>query len=207
MYKGIIFDLDGVIRHWGDDHLRAAEQRYDVPRELILKATFDCDAFDQALVGQVTAEDWHAAARSALCSMVGREVGGAVDEFVAFPGWIDRLMLDLIDRLRSTLRVGLLSNGTTTLEYHLALHDLVGHFDDIVNTARIGVAKPDPQAYIVAAGRLGVAPAACLFVDDRRTNVEGAAAAGLIGIHFRDITQLESDLDDLLNTAEPPGVS
>jgi putative hydrolase of the HAD superfamily len=207
MYKGIIFDLDGVIRHWGDEHLRAAEQRYQVPRDLILKATFDCEAFDQALIGRVSAEDWHAAARRALCSMVGREVGGAVDEFVAFPGWIDRSMLDLVDLLRLTLRVGLLSNGTTTLEYHLALHDLVGHFDDIVNTARIGVAKPDPRAYIVAAERLGVEPAQCLFVDDRKTNIEGAVAAGLTGIHFHDVAQLETELEGLLNTADPPSVS
>jgi putative hydrolase of the HAD superfamily len=207
MYQGIIFDLDGVIRHWGDEHLRAAEERYQVPRELILKATFDCEAFDQALIGRLTAEDWHAAARAALCSMVGREVGGAVDEFVAFPGWIDQSMLDLIDRLRARLRVGLLSNGTTTLERHLALHDLVGHFDDIVNTARIGFAKPDPQAYLVAAERLGVPPASCIFVDDRRANVEGAVAAGLTGIHFRGVAELDSDITTLLQQAEPPRIS
>jgi putative hydrolase of the HAD superfamily len=207
MYKGIIFDLDGVIRHWGDDHLRAAEERYQVPRDLILKATFDCEAFDQALVGRVTAEDWHAAARAALCSMVGRDVGGAVDEFVAFPGWIDRSMLDLIDRLRLRLRVGLLSNGTTTLEDHLALHDLVGHFDDIVNTARIGVAKPDSLAYVVAAQRLGVTPETCLFVDDRVINVEGACAAGLTGIHFHGVAELESDLAPYLKSTDSPLIS
>jgi putative hydrolase of the HAD superfamily len=199
MYHGIIFDLDGVIRHWGDEHLRAAEQRYDVPRDLILKATFGCAAFDEALVGRVTAEAWYAAARESLCAMVGRDVGGAVDDFVAFPGWIDRSMLDLIDELRTRLRVGLLSNGTTRLEDHLALHDLAVHFDDVVNTARIGVAKPDAQAYLIAAERLGVTPAACMFVDDRVSNVDGARSAGLTGIHFRSVEQLHSELEGLLS--------
>jgi putative hydrolase of the HAD superfamily len=199
MFHGIIFDLDGVIRHWGDDHLRAAEQRYDVPRDLILKATFGCAAFDEALVGRVTAEAWHAAARDELCAMVGRDVGGAVDDFVAFPGWIDRAMLDLIDGLRTRLRVGLLSNGTTRLEDHLVLHDLAGHFDDVVNTARIGVAKPDAQAYLIAADRLGVTPTDCMFVDDRVSNVEGARSAGLTGIHFQGVEQLQTDLDELLS--------
>jgi putative hydrolase of the HAD superfamily len=207
MYQGIIFDLDGVIRHWGDDHLRAAERRYQVPRDLILKATFNCTAFDEALIGRLQAEAWHAAARDALCEMVGREVGGAVDEFVAFPGWIDQSMLELIDRLRVRLRVGLLSNGTTILESHLALHDLAGHFDDMVNTARIGVAKPDLQAYLIAAERLSVSPQACLFVDDRQANVDGAFQAGLTGIHFKGVPELEAELAQLLNMPEPPPVS
>jgi putative hydrolase of the HAD superfamily len=199
MYRGIIFDLDGVIRHWGDDHLCAAEERYQVPRNLILEATFRCAAFDEALIGRLTAEEWHAAAREALCTMVGRaDVGGAVDDFVAFPGWVDPHMLSLVDRLRTRLRVGLLSNGTTRLESHIALHDLACHFDDVVNTARIGVAKPEPQAYLIAAERLGVLPAACLFVDDRKSNVEGARSAGLTGIHFQGVEQLESELAILL---------
>jgi putative hydrolase of the HAD superfamily len=194
MYQGIIFDLDGVIRHWGDEHLRAAELRYDVPRDLILKAAFGCDAFNEALTGRLEAEEWHAVARQTLSTMVGRDVGAAVDEFIAFPGWIDRAMLDLVDRLRRSLRVGLLSNGTTRLEQHLALHDLTPHFDDIVNTARIGVAKPDAASYLIAAERLGVPPAACIFVDDRQSNVDGAAQAGLTGLRFTEIDALQDEL-------------
>jgi putative hydrolase of the HAD superfamily len=197
MFKGIIFDLDGVIRHWGDEHLRAAEARYDVPRDLILKATFSGEAFNDALTGRLSAEEWHSIARETLSAMVGRDVGAAVDEFVAFPGWIDRPMLDLVDRLRLQLRVGLLSNGTTRLEQHLALHDLVPHFDDVVNTARIGVAKPDAGAYLIAAERLGVAPAGCIFIDDRQSNVDGACTAGLTGVRFTAIEKLEDDLRGL----------
>ncbi len=197
MYHGIIFDLDGVIRHFGDEHLRAAEERYQVPRELILEATFRCSAFDDALIGKLEAEDWHAVARQNLSALVGRDVGAAVDDFIAFPGWIDREMLELIDRLRSRLKVGLLSNGTTYLERHVALHDLAGHFDAIVNTARIGIAKPEPRSYLIASDRLGVAAPACIFVDDRRTNVEGARVAGLVGVHFTGREALEADLRGL----------
>jgi putative hydrolase of the HAD superfamily len=197
MYQGIIFDLDGVIRHFGDAHLRAAEQRYQVPRELILEATFRCSAFDDALVGRLEAEAWHAIARQNLSALVGRDVGAAVDDFIAFPGWIDREMLGLVDRLRRRLRVGLLSNGTTHLERHVALHDLAGHFDAIVNTARIGVAKPEARSYLIAAERLSVPPAACIFVDDRQANVDGAKAAGLAGLRFTDRSALEQDLRGL----------
>jgi putative hydrolase of the HAD superfamily len=197
VYQGIIFDLDGVIRHFGDEHLRAVELRYQVPRELILEATFRCSAFDDALIGKLDAEAWHAIARENLSARVGREVGAAVDEFIAFPGWIDRDMLALVDRLRPSLKVGLLSNGTTNLERHVALHDLEGHFDAIVNTARIGVAKPEARSYLIAAERLGVAPNACIFVDDRQANVEGANAAGLAGVLFRGKETLEDALRSL----------
>lgn len=196
-YEGIIFDLDGVIRHWGDAHLCAAEARYGVARELILRATFDGPAFRDALTGRLPAEAWHEAARASLCQMTGRDVGGAVDEFVAYPGWIDRAMLTLVDSLRGRLRVGLLSNGTTLLERHLQLHDLDGHFDAIVNTARIGVAKPEPAAYRIAAERLGVAPGACIFIDDVPVNITGACAAGLTAILFTGLQPLRAELHRL----------
>lgn len=193
-YRGIIFDLDGVIRHWGDEHLRAAELRYAVPRELILRATFDCSAFHDALIGRVTAEAWHAAARDTLALMVGHRVDGAVDDFVAFPGWIDRATLNYVDQLRGRLRVGLLTNATTSLEAHLQLHDLPPHFDAVVSTARIGVAKPDPRAYAVAAERLGLRPADCIFTDDTEANIAGARAAGLDAIHFTGLAALRREL-------------
>lgn len=204
MYRGIIFDLDGVIRHWGDTHLLAAEARYGVARDLILRATFGCPAFREALVGRLQAEEWHAHARRTLSEMVGRDVGGAVDDFIAFPGWLDDRMVELVDRLRLKLRVGLLSNGTTALELHIQLHDLAPHFDVIVNTARIGVAKPEPAAYQIAAARLGVAPTSCIFVDDTAVNVEGARIAGLAAIHYKGLEALVAELQRLDVDVEAP---
>lgn len=196
-YQGIIFDLDGVIRHWGDAHLRAAEARYGVARECILRATFGCAAFQEALTGRLPAEAWHAAAHEALAEIIGRRADGAIDDFIAYPGWIDREMLAYVDHLRPHLRAGLLSNGTTMLERHLQLHDLAGHFDAVVNTARIGVAKPEARAYIEAAALLGVAPVNCLFTDDTTANVEGARLAGLTAIHFTGLPDLRRALQRL----------
>jgi putative hydrolase of the HAD superfamily len=41
------------------------------------------------------------------------------------------------------------------------------------------VAKPDPEVFRLAADRLGVAPSACLFVDDNVPNLVGAEEAGM----------------------------
>ena len=45
--------------------------------------------------------------------------------------------------------------------------------------------KPEPEIYLLAAEGLGVAPRACLFVDDLRENCEGAEAVGMTAIRHR----------------------
>jgi putative hydrolase of the HAD superfamily len=52
-------------------------------------------------------------------------------------------------------------------------------FDALVSSGATGVAKPDPRAYALVTEALGLAPQACLFVDDLPENVAGARAAGL----------------------------
>lgn len=57
-----------------------------------------------------------------------------------------------------------------------------------------GVRKPDPEAYLGAARALGRPVSSCVFVDDRKDNVEAAWKVGMPGIVFRDAEQLRADL-------------
>ncbi len=59
---------------------------------------------------------------------------------------------------------------------------------------KTGVRKPDIDAYLGPAKTLGVAPAECLFVDDRRSNCEAAERAGMIAAQFENASQLRADL-------------
>jgi putative hydrolase of the HAD superfamily len=52
-------------------------------------------------------------------------------------------------------------------------------FDTILEAAVLGVFKPDPEAFRIAAAALGEDPARCLFVDDLTTNLGGAAEVGM----------------------------
>jgi HAD superfamily hydrolase (TIGR01509 family) len=61
-------------------------------------------------------------------------------------------------------------------------------------SCRTGVRKPDPRAFLGAAAALGVAPADCLFVDDRAGNVGAARALGMPAVRFRDVPSLRADL-------------
>ena len=57
-----------------------------------------------------------------------------------------------------------------------------------------GLRKPDPKAFTGAAAALGVPPAECLFVDDRRGNVEAADAVGMNAVLFQSADQLALEL-------------
>jgi FMN hydrolase / 5-amino-6-(5-phospho-D-ribitylamino)uracil phosphatase len=61
-------------------------------------------------------------------------------------------------------------------------------------SCRTGVRKPDADAYLGAARRLGRAPGECLFVDDRSSNCAAAEALGMPALEFVDAAQLRADL-------------
>ena len=80
-------------------------------------------------------------------------------------------------------------------------------FDVIVEAARLGVHKPDPEAFLAAAAWVGERPDRCLFVDDLQANLDGAKRAGM---HTRlfDVRDpggsVRRVLEDLDLAAQPP---
>ena len=72
-------------------------------------------------------------------------------------------------------------------------------FDAVVRSDEVGLRKPEPEIYLLAADRLEIAPQDCVFVDDLLANVEGARAVGMEAVLHRhpDLTipKLEQLLD------------
>jgi HAD superfamily hydrolase (TIGR01509 family) len=69
----------------------------------------------------------------------------------------------------------------------------------MIISAEVGVAKPDPAIYRIAAERMGVKPEEAIFVDDFIDNVESARAFGLRTIQFKDRQSLYSELATMLD--------
>lgn len=92
-------------------------------------------------------------------------------------------VLPCLDALRPA-RFGLITNGERPFQQaKLDAVGLGGWLDDVVASGEVGVAKPDPRIFELACSRLGVAPAAAVYVGDRlHTDALGAQAAGLRGI-------------------------
>lgn len=81
---------------------------------------------------------------------------------------------------RAGLKTGLLSNSWGLSAYPFDL--LRASFDDLVISGEVGLRKPDPAIYRLAAERLAVPPDACVFIDDLERNVEVARELGMVGI-------------------------
>ncbi len=96
----------------------------------------------------------------------------------------DHRMLDALRAARQGgVRTALLSNSWG-LDYPRAGWDKL--FDAVVISGEVGLRKPEPAIYLLAASRLGVAPERCVFVDDLAPNVRGAVEVGMCGVHHTD---------------------
>lgn len=175
----VIFDLDGVFRHWNDDQIDEVEAAFGLEPRTIISVAFSADLGREAVTGRMSYRDWMDEIRRRVIDEHGRGVVGALDEWEANVGLVDTAMVEMVRLVRTHTTVALLSNGTTRLRRDLHVLDLLDEFDEIFNTAELGIAKPDPDVFRLVCSRLEVDPTAALFVDDLTENVEGALAAGL----------------------------
>ena len=70
-------------------------------------------------------------------------------------------------------------------------------FDTLVFSCAEGVFKPEREIYAITAERLGTTMEQCAFIDDRQDFVDGAVAAGMVGIRYESLEQIERELENL----------
>jgi putative hydrolase of the HAD superfamily len=108
------------------------------------------------------------------------------------------LMRDLRDR---GLRMALLTNNVKEWEPlwrpMLPVDEI---FEVVVDSAFVGIRKPEPAIYELTLDRLGdgIEAADCLFVDDVEVNCEAASGLGMTAIHYRDADQAIAEINDAL---------
>jgi epoxide hydrolase-like predicted phosphatase len=115
----------------------------------------------------------------------------------------DPRMAALARRLRAAgVRTALLSNTWGGAEGHDPA-ELEAVFDAVVLSHEVGLRKPDPEIYALAARRLGVPPEACVVVDDLITNVTAAGAAGMRAILHQDGPATIAALEAIFGVTAP----
>ncbi len=94
---------------------------------------------------------------------------------------VDRGTPQALARLRSAgLRLGVISNSDGRAEEALKAAGLAEYFEFVLDSAAVGVEKPDPRIFKLALDRMGVAPADAMYVGDLyEVDAVGARAAGL----------------------------
>ncbi|KAF4408233.1 HAD-IA family hydrolase [Streptomyces lycii] len=204
VYEAVLCDIDGVLRHWPPADL--LERAHGLPAGCFAAAAFAPERLQPAVTGRVSDEEWRSGVADALALACGSadRARSAVAAWSAQVPSVDRDVVALLTRAREVAKVALVSNATTRLEADLAGQGLAGLAHVVVNTARIGVAKPDPRVYGTAADRVGAAPHRCLFVDDTGVNVAAAREAGMTAVHYRRPEDLRTALAPLVGDARSP---
>lgn len=196
--QAIFWDLGGVIVRTEDRSKRESwEKRFDMqPRELD-RLIFAGEMGRRAALGQASADEVWDWTRDQLALDV--EEGRQLQEDFWQGDDVDLSLVGYIRGLKSTYQTGLISNAWLELreliEDHWQIDDA---FDDLVISAEVGLAKPDPRIYELALERLHVPADRAVFVDDFEANAAAAAALGMHAIRFKDPVQARAELDRLL---------
>jgi putative hydrolase of the HAD superfamily len=198
--KAFIFDCGGVLLHDGDlSAYRMWEECLGMqPGELAPKL-WQGETWMLAERGQLSDTDfWRRA--GAQIGLQDADQAARLREDLWSTWVVNAKVLTLIERAHATCKVGLLSNATDALEDLLEhRYRVADRFDVIVNSARLGLAKPDKGIYEETLRRLDVAPHEAVFIDDRAENVAAAAALGMHVIWFINADELERQLNVYLN--------
>lgn len=196
MIRAVFFDFGGVIARLDREEMARLEAKYGLPSGALWDSLYGIPEWQALRVGRGSEEEWLEAVGRRLDELAGRPIPGIREDWAQVWRGLDEEILRLMRALRGRYRVGLISNATLRLDEELREHHRIDHlFDIIVNSARVGVAKPDVRIYRLAAERLGVEPPACVHIDDLVPNVQGARQAGFHALHYTgDYPSLERDL-------------
>ena len=112
---------------------------------------------------------------------------------------LKKATLELAKKLKERkLKLAILSNNAREwVEYERKAFELERYFDLILNSGELGIAKPDPRIYKLAAKLLKCKASECVFIDDKKRNVEFASLVGMHAIQFRSAKQLVRELRKL----------
>ncbi|MFX1486867.1 MAG: HAD family hydrolase [Promethearchaeota archaeon] len=194
MVNGIIFDFDGVVVNPAmcPNLYQMLSRRCGVSWDKINRYTLQF--WLKARVKAIDDEQyWKSLAT--ICRISKEEIQRIAYSF--FQPNAD--VLRIIKALRKKYNVGILSNHLEHWFNHiLNFYGLAHNFDFIFTSFTEKIAKPDINLYKTVLQKLKILPEQCVFIDDREPNLKTARRLGMITIIFYSATQLEEELNAIL---------
>ncbi len=199
-YRGVIFDLGGVVCGSPLHAIAAFEQEHGIPAGFVnhvVVTTAPSGAWSRLERGELDLVRFFEAFETD-CAAAGQRIDArAMMGRVAEAATPRPVMLEAIRRLREKgFRVAALTNNWRTETD--AASALQTHFDVVVESAKEGLRKPDPRIYRLACERLGVTPEEAVFLDDIGLNLKSARALGMTTIKVADPDDALVELEEIL---------
>lgn len=181
-YKGIIFDLDGVICHTDKYHYQAWKKLadklgiyFDQEINNRLRGVSRMESFDIILEkyhGQMSPEDKvrYAAEKNDLYRELLKNM--TTDD-------LDPQVKETLDTLRSRGLLLAIGSSSKNAGFILERLGLDGYFDAVSDGNHISRSKPDPEVFLKAAEYLDLQPQDCLVVEDAQSGLEAAIAGNM----------------------------
>jgi epoxide hydrolase-like predicted phosphatase len=185
MLKAVIFDVGGVLIR---TESRAGREkwaaRFGLDSWEFENFVFRSESGRQSELGQKTVQA-HWRWLGDYFRLTEAELSEMRQEFFAGDR-LNKPLVAYIEQLRRAgYRTGLLSNfGDNARHLWTEVYPFIRHFDGVIVSAEVGVMKPAPKIYLLAAESVGVKPEEAVFVDDFIENVEGARRVEMQAIHF-----------------------
>lgn len=192
--KAIVLDMYGVImKQTGDDFVPYVQQSFpDLSDEEIYAPWF------KANIGEISSlEVWKTIGFQGDLEKVEKEYLDTLelaDDFV-----------DFIENVRSEYKLAIISNDSSRWSKYLRKKFDIDKFFDVISiSGDLKMKKPDERIFIYTIEKLGVNAEDCIYIDDRRSNLEVAKKVGMkpILLNSRNVSYLGATInsfDELVN--------
>ena len=201
--KSVVFDFGGVLFNWRPaDLLRSLFPQHapdaDAAQALVkrifqgLKLDADWAAFDQGRIEPEPLAQQIAVRTGMTVAEVTQLIGAIPDHLSPKPDTVE-----LLGQLHDVgVSLYFLSNMPAPYARELeARHAFLGYFKTGVFSGDVGLSKPDPQIYAMAAERTGKPASQLIFLDDLAENIDVAVANGWGGgVVFKNANQAAREL-------------
>jgi len=192
----VVTDLDGVLRVFDQSLWAELDELTGTAAGTSFGAVLEHPYLEDVTRGRGTHARWRALAAEALVDAGSTPAAAraAIDRWAAAPAQVDdRVLVALRDLRERGTPVFVLTNGTDRVPEELAELGLAPFLGEgrrfLLNTADLGAAKPDPEAYARAHARVERELSTALradqvaFLDDSLRHVRGAAEHGWRALH------------------------
>ena len=201
--NAVLFDFGGVVTTSPFHAFAAYEAENGLPRDLIrtINSTNpDDNAWAKLERSEVDVEEF-VVLFEAEAAALGHEVSGhAVLE--CLQGDLRPEMVEVVRRCSERMVTGCLTNNFTGIRYvrkesprQSAMREVMAIFNDVIESRKVGLRKPDPRIYRLACERLGVQPEETVYLDDLGINLKPARAMGMTTIKVTEPAQAIVELE------------